>query len=96
MAFTGPASPTQVSYSLNAGTSTTTVALASTAAANTSFATVVGATAVTTATTNFPARFTGVIENGTTAGTLQIQFASVAAVSTTIERGSGCTLQVIN
>jgi hypothetical protein len=92
IAFTGPASPTQVEYCLDAGIAAGADARACTAAANTSFATVVGSTAVTTATTNWNATLTGSIENGTTAGVLQIQFASVAAVSTIIERDSSCTL----
>jgi hypothetical protein len=92
LAFTGPASPTQVEYCLNNGTSATASANSCTAAANTSFGTVVGSTVVGLATTNLPANFFGTIENGANAGTLQLQFASVASVSTTIERGSVCTL----
>lgn len=96
MAFTGPASPTQVEYCLDEAISASARADACTAAANTSFATVVGATTITTATTNWPAHFYGTIENGANSGTLQIQFASVASVSTTVERGSACTLSGVN
>lgn len=97
LAFTGPASPTQVEYCVQEAISTSTFAGDScTAAANTSFATKVGAGVVSTANTNLPARFYGTIENGANAGTLQIQFASAAAVATIVERGSACTLTAIN
>jgi hypothetical protein len=98
IAFTGPASPTQVEYCMHADSSATALndGTACTPAANASFATKVGAGVVATINTNFPARFSGVIENGTSAGTLQVQFASAAAVNTIVERGSSCGLWSIN
>lgn len=67
-----------------------------TAAANTSFATVVGGSTVTSVSTNLPAFFFGTIENGANAGVLQLQFASAAAVNTIVERGTACSLRAVN
>lgn len=97
LAFTGPASPTQVEYCLDAKSSATGAGGdACTAAGNTSFGTVVSGGAVTTVATNWPAHFWATIENGANSGSLQLQFASVAAVSTTIERGAVCNLTHLN
>jgi hypothetical protein len=88
--FTGPASPSLVTYSLTEGLSATTTGNTSTT--GTVYSTVLGA-AVTTATTDFPGEVTGVITTGSTAGTLQLQAQSAAAATLTIEAGSACTLQ---
>jgi hypothetical protein len=90
VSFTGPASPTQVSYSLNEGLSATTSGFSATT--GTTFATTLGGV-VTTAATNFPAYLEMALENGATAGTVQVMFQSAAAVATTVKRGSYCTLQ---
>ena len=87
--FTGPASPTFVTYGLLDPGSATTIVNASVA---TAFSTSLGA-AVTTATTNFPATVTFGISNGANAGTLQMLAKSSAAVSLQIQTGSYCVMQ---
>lgn len=97
LAFTGPASPTQVEYCMIDAISAATFGTdGCTAAANTSFATVVGGSTVTSVSTNLPAFFFGTIENGANAGVLQLQFASAAAVNTIVERGTACSLRAVN
>jgi hypothetical protein len=88
--FTGPASPTAVNYSVVVGTTATTVNLGEA----TAFATKIPTTGVAaTATTNFPAHVALMLRNGTTAGTVTLQAASVAAVALTINNTSYCTIQ---
>lgn len=87
--FTGPASPTFVTYSLvDPGTATTfaTVSVA------TAYSTSLGA-AVGTATTNFPATITFGLSNGANAGTLQMLAKSSAAAQLQIQTGSYCVMQ---
>jgi hypothetical protein len=87
--FTGPASPTAVTYGLDdPGTATTLAAVA----VATSYSTSLGA-AVGTASTNFPATVTLGLINGTTAGTVQMLAKSSAAVQLQIQAGSFCTMQ---
>jgi hypothetical protein len=93
MAFTGPAAPTAVDYSLTEWISATAGSVSS--AVGSTFATDLGGT-ITTAATNFPALLDGGMVNGANGGTLQVQFHSAAAVATTIEPGSFCTLRQVN
>lgn len=87
--FTGPASPTFVTYGLvDPGSATTLVQ----AAVATAYSTSLGA-AVTTATTNFPATVTFGISNGANAGTLQMLAKSSAAAQLQIQTGSFCVMQ---
>jgi hypothetical protein len=87
--FTGPASPTFVTYGLLDPGSNTALVSASVA---TAYSTSLGA-AVSTATTNFPATVYFGISNGTTAGTLQLLAKSSAAVQLQIQTGSYCIMQ---
>lgn len=89
--FTGPGSPTKVTYGLNYFTTAT--AANSSATTGSTFATVVGGTVIGTAATDFTADLNGAIINGANSGTLQLQAKSNAAVTLTIEAGSSCTLQ---
>jgi len=87
--FTGPASPTNITYSLvDPGSATTLVQ----AAVATAYSTSLGA-AVTTATTNFPATVTLSLQNGTNAGTVQMLAKSSAAAQLQIQSGSFCVWQ---
>jgi hypothetical protein len=83
--FTGPASPTTITYSLTAPTSVSTINTATATAYSTSL----GA-AVVTATTNFDALVTLQLQNGTTTGTVNLLAKSSAAVNLTIQPGSYC------
>jgi hypothetical protein len=85
--FTGPASPTNIIYSLLDIGSSTTIVNASVA---TAYSTSLGAV-VTTATTNFPATVTFSLQNGANAGTLQLLAKSSASVQLQIQNGSFCT-----
>lgn len=87
--FTGPASPTNITYSLLDPGSATTLVNASVA---TAYSTSLGAV-VTTATTNFPATVTLSLQNGANAGTVQMLAKSSAAVQLQIQTGSFCTWQ---
>jgi hypothetical protein len=89
--FTGPVSPTLVTYGLNYFTSATAANSAATTGAV--FSTSIGGTAVATAATDFTADITFGITNGVTSGTLQLQAKSSAAVTLTIEAGSFCQMQ---
>jgi hypothetical protein len=87
--FTGPASPTNVTYSLMLPVSASAFAGSSVA---TAYSTSLG-NAVTTATTNFPATVTFSLINGANAGTLQMLAKSSAAVALQVQTGSFCTWQ---
>lgn len=89
--FTGPASPTFVTYGLIDPGSATAIANASVA---TAYSTSLGAV-VTTAATNFPSTVTFGISNGANAGTLQLLAKSSAAVQLQIQTGSFCTMSVV-
>jgi hypothetical protein len=86
--FTGPASPTSVTYGLTEpvalGTIDNSVA--------TAYSTSLGNTIVT-ATTNFDAVVSFGLVNGLTAGTVQMLAKSSAAAALTIQPGSFCTMQ---
>jgi hypothetical protein len=87
--FTGPASPTFVTYGLILPVSVSAFAGSGVA---TAYSTSLGS-AVTTAATNFPAIVTFGISNGSTSGTLQLLAKSSAAVQLQIQTGSYCTIQ---
>lgn len=87
--FTGPASPTNIVYSLVDVGSSTTIVNSSVA---TAYSTSLGA-AVTTATTNFPALVHFALQNGANAGTLQMLAKSSAAAQLQIQIGSYCIIQ---
>jgi hypothetical protein len=97
LAFTGPASPTRVSYSTFQTETAANVAgtFFATSTDGTTFATVIGSTAVISTAVSMPATFTGVIQNGVNAGTLQIQAKAQGTGTVTIVQGSGCSLQGI-
>lgn len=87
----GPGTPAQVTLMRQMNTSTTAQRLDSSTGA--AWGAKVGATA-TTVTSLSRAHFTGLIENGSTAGTLDIQFANIGTTgTTTVKRGSWCKLQ---
>ncbi len=87
----GPGTPTQVTLMRLMNTTATAFRLDSTAGAT--WAAKIGATA-TTVTSLSSARLTGTIENGTTAGTLDVQYANIGTTGTTVvKRGSFCRLQ---
>ena len=87
----GPGTPTQVS--LMRFMNTTATAFRIDSSTGTAWAAKVGATA-TTVTTLSRARFSGLIENGATAGTLNIQYANIGTTgSTIVKRGSWCKVQ---
>ena len=87
----GPGSPTEVSLMRQINTTATAFRVDS--SQGTAWAAKVGATA-TTVTALSLAQFYGSIENGTTAGTLDVQYANIATTGTTvIKRGSWCKLQ---
>lgn len=87
----GPGTPTQVTLMRVINTTATAFRVDSTAGAT--WAAKVGATA-TTVTSLSSAKFSGTIENGTTAGTLDIQYANIGTTGTTVvKRGSFCRLQ---
>lgn len=87
--FTGPASPTAVNYSVELGTTATTINTGAATAFTTKIPTV-GVAA--TATTNFPAHVVLMLRNGANAGTVTLQAASVAAVQLTINNTSACSI----
>lgn len=87
----GPGTPTQVKLMRQMNTSVTAQRVDSSASA--AWGAKVGATA-TTVTSLSRAHFTGLIENGSTAGTLDIQYANIGTTGTTVvKRGSWCKLQ---
>lgn len=87
----GPGTPTQVSLTRQINTSATAFRVDSSQTAT--WAAKVGATA-TTVTALSRAEFSGLIENGSTAGTLDVQYANIGTTGTTIiKRGSWCKLQ---
>jgi hypothetical protein len=86
--FTGPAAPTFVTYGLNDPNSAT----AFNSAVATAFGTSIGQ-AVTTATTNFDATVSFTMQNGATAGTVNLLAKSSAAANLTIQPGSYCQSQ---
>lgn len=87
----GPGTPTQVSLMRWMNTTATANRIDSSTGA--SWGAKVGATA-TTVTSLSRAHFTGLIENGSTAGTLDIQYANIGSTGTTVvKRGSWCKLQ---
>jgi len=87
--FTGPASPTAVAINL-VSTVTTASQLALSA---TALSTALANTGTITATTNFPDAITIAVENGTTAGTIQLQAAANGAGTLTIQPLSNCRKQ---
>ncbi len=92
LTFTGPASPTNVifgGYEAYGSNNATYNSVAS------SFGTSLYNKAANIATTNLSVHISGTIEVGSSSGTLQLQYANVAAGvgSVTIKRGSWCTVQ---
>jgi len=87
----GPGSPTEVSLMRQINTTATAFRVDSSQGA--SWAAKIGATA-TTVTALSLAHLYGLIENGSTAGTLDIQYANIGTTGTTVvKRGSWCKLQ---
>lgn len=89
LSVNGPGTPTEVTQSAEIESAATTGNLY--ANQGTSWATALGAATSTVTTIQF-AQFTAGIENGTTAGTLALQFSDVNTTgTTTIKRGSWCS-----
>jgi hypothetical protein len=86
--FTGPASPTSVTYGLNLPVSASAFADSVATAFGTSLGSV-----VTTATTNFDAIVSLSLVNGANAGTVTLQAKSSAAAQLQIQAGSFCQVQ---
>ena len=87
----GPGTPTQVTLMRVMNTTATAFRVDSSASA--AWAAKIGTTA-TTVTALSSAKLSGTIENGTTPGTLDIQYANIGTTGTTIvKRGSFCRLQ---
>ena len=87
----GPGTPTEVTLMREINTTATAFRIDS--SQGTAWAAKVGATA-TTVTGLAMAHFYGLIENGSTAGTLAIQYANIGTTGTVIlDRGSWCKLQ---
>lgn len=87
----GPGTPTQVSLMRWLNTTVTANRIDSSTGA--AWGAKIGTTA-TTVTSLSRAHLTGLIENGSTAGTLDIQFANIGTTGTTVvKRGSWCKLQ---
>jgi hypothetical protein len=88
----GPGTPTEVTiHMLN---QTTQTAMRSEWSQTATWGAKVGATATTFNTNPVRAEINGLIENGTTAGTLTIQFANIGTTgTTTLKRGSWCKVQ---
>ena len=88
----GPGTPTQVTVAMDNWTSQT--AHRSEWSQGTAWAVRLGATATTYSTNPLPIRVTGLIENGTMAGMLTVEFSNVSTTGTvTVYRGSWCKLQ---
>jgi hypothetical protein len=91
LTWTGPASPTQMTYTIIEGTSASATIYGS--ANGTSYTTALGG-AIVTAATNFPIHIMFTLENGTTAGSLVPMFQSnTNTISTTAKRGSECWMR---
>lgn len=89
LAVNGPGTPTEVTVASQIASAATTVNLSS--SQGTSWAATLGS-ATSTVTTIQLAEMSGGVENGSTAGTLAIQFADVNTTgSTVIKRGSWCS-----
>lgn len=92
LGVTGPGSPTEVTLAMDNWTSQT--ARRSEWSQGTAWAAKLGATATTYSSNPLPVTFTGLIENGSTAGTLTIEYANIGTTgTTTLKRGSWCKLQ---
>ena len=86
--FSGPASPTAVLISSITPVTTSTLTLP---AASTAFDTYVANAATVTTSTNFTDLVSLQLQNGTTAGTVQLEMKSTSASGTvTLQPGSGC------
>lgn len=93
MGITGPVSPVASNYTLSQATSATLSAYHN-ISQTTTYSTTGAGVVAQTITTTWPAHFAGTFENGTTAGTLSMQFANGSATgSTVLKRGSFCTVQ---
>ena len=89
LAVNGPGSPTELTQGVQTGTGATAVAMAQNQ--GTSWAAQTG-TATTTTTTIQWADFEAGVENGTTAGTITLQYANVNTTGTvTVKRDSYCS-----
>lgn len=89
LALNGPGTPTEVTVAAQIASAATTVNL--TGSQGTSWAAALGAATSTVTTLQF-AELSAGIENGTTAGTLALQFSDVNTTgSTVIKRGSWCS-----
>lgn len=90
LGVSGPGTPTQVTLMRHVNTAATAFRVDSSTGA--AWGAKIGATA-TTVTALSLARLSGTIENGTTAGTLNIQFSNIGTTGTTVvKRGSWCRL----
>lgn len=92
LSVNGPASPTKVAFAADIYQSTTTVAARSGTAYDGGSAGTGGLTGVSQL-----ARFTGIVVNGTNAGTLQLRFQTeIPTSAVTVKAGSGGWLQLMN
>lgn len=88
----GPGTPTEVTVAMDNWTSQT--ARRSEWSQGTAWGVRLGATATTYSTNPLPVHMTALVENGTTSGTLTIEFSNVSTTGTvTVYRGSWCKLQ---
>lgn len=87
--ITGPSSPTTVSYVLHQPLTSTTY----TDSPSSAFSTKIGVTTSTTASTVFDATLTMGLQNGSNAGTVQVQLAAAGTGTLTLENGSFCQMQ---
>ena len=90
LGVTGPGSPAQVTLLRHMNTTATAFRLDSSASA--AWGAKIGATATTVTSLSY-AHLTGTIENGTTPGTMTVQYANIGTTGTTVvKRGSWCRL----
>ena len=90
LGVTGPGTPTQVTLMRQVNTTATAFRVDSSSSA--AWGAKMGATATTVTALSF-AHLTGTVENGSTAGTLTVQYANIGTTGTVVvKRGSWCRL----